>query len=240
MARHARHALVEQRGMDALSPGAVFLGKIPVQLQQHPQLAHLLRRDPRDRHLPVGDQRPQMTGIGLVGLGSALRAAQGRGLGRLSQQRGDPRPLQLLHHEQPPRAALHRETHIIAAREPLLQPAAQRHPARRLDPAPPHLPGHGVQIVEGDLSTVDVKPSYDGHYRDLLTLLKLLTHQACAELRGSRLMSSLRRARPLLGDENRALHRSLHIAPVMRERATPGTEVIRMLAAGRNWQRAGQ
>jgi len=107
-----------------------------------------------------------------------------RGLGRLSQQRGDPRPLQLLDHEPPPGAALHRERHIIAAGEPP-QPRAQCLPARRIDPAPPHLPGHGVQVVECDLSTMDVKPSYDGHYRDLLTLL--LTHQACAELGRSRI-----------------------------------------------------
>jgi hypothetical protein len=52
------------------------------------------------------------------------------------------------------------------------QPRPQLRPARRIDPAPPHLPGHGVQVIEGDLSTVDVQPSYDGHYRDLLTLPK--------------------------------------------------------------------
>jgi hypothetical protein len=32
--------------------------------------------------------------------------------------------------------------------------------------------GHGVQIVERDLPAVDVETSYDGHYRDLLTLPK--------------------------------------------------------------------
>jgi hypothetical protein len=95
-----------------------------------------------------------------------------RGLGRLGQQRGNPRPLQLLHHEQPPRAAFHRERHILAAGEPLLQPRPQHVPAGRTDPAPPHLPGDGVQVVECDLLPVDVKPSYDGPYRDLLTLPK--------------------------------------------------------------------
>ena len=176
--------------MNALRPGGVLLTQVPVQLQQRPQLAGLLRRDPRDRDLAVGDQGPQMPGVGLVSLGVLLRPARVRGLGGLGQQRGNPRPLQLLHHEQPPRAALDRETHILTAGEPLLQPPAQRRPAGRLDPAPPHVSGHGVQIVEGDLLPVNVKPSYDGHYRDLLTLLKLLPHLACAELRGSRLMSS--------------------------------------------------
>ena len=103
-----------------------------------------------------------MPGVGLIGLGAALGPAPPRGLGRLGQQRGDPRPLQLLDHESPPRAALHRERHILTAGEPL-QPVPQRLPASRGDPALPHLPGHGVQIVEGDLSTVDVEPSYDGH-----------------------------------------------------------------------------
>ena len=35
--------------------------------------------------------------------------------------------------------------------------------------AAPHLPGHGVQVVEGDLFPVDIQPAYDGH-RDLLKL----------------------------------------------------------------------
>ena len=132
-----------KRGMDPLRPGGVLLGQVPVQLQQRPQLHGLLRRDPRQRHLALGDQGPQMAGIGLIGLGPLLRAALVRGLGRLGEQRGDPRPLQLLHHEQPPRAALHRERHILAAGEPA-QPRPQLLAARRVDPAPPHLPGHGV------------------------------------------------------------------------------------------------
>ena len=32
-----------------------------------------------------------------------------------------------------------------------------------------HLPGFGVQVVEGDLLPVDIQPAYDGH-RDLPTL----------------------------------------------------------------------
>ncbi len=167
----AGHALVEQGGVDPLGPGGVLLGQVAVQLQQRPQLAHLPGRDPRQRYPPVGHQDPKVAGIGPVGFRVPLGTAQVRGLGRLGQQRGDPRPLQLLHHELPPRTALHRERHVRTAREPL-QPVPQRFPAGRRDPAPPHLTGHGVQIVEGDLSTVDVKPSYDGHYRDLLTLLK--------------------------------------------------------------------
>ena len=92
----AGRALVEQGGVDPLSPGGVLLAKIPVQLQQHPQLTHLFRRDPRGRHAAFRDQGPQMTGIGLIGLRPLLGAPLMRGLGRLGQQRGDPRPCQLL------------------------------------------------------------------------------------------------------------------------------------------------
>ena len=41
-----------------------------------------------------------------------------------------------------------------------------------------------IQIRAQD-NPVNVKPSYDGHYRDLLTLL--LSHLACAELGRSRI-----------------------------------------------------
>ena len=41
-----------------------------------------------------------------------------------------------------------------------------------------------IQIRAQD-KTMNVKPSYDGHYRDLLTLL--LSHLACAELGRSRI-----------------------------------------------------
>jgi len=166
----AGHALVEQRGVDPLRPRGVLFAQVPVQLQQHPQLPDLLGRDPRDRHPALSHQRAQMPRIGLVRLRPLLRPPLMRGLRRLSQKRGDPRALQLLHHEPPPGAALHRERHIITASEPR-QPGAQRLPARRVDPAPPDLPGHSVEIVKGDLSTVDVKPSYDRHARDLLTFL---------------------------------------------------------------------
>jgi hypothetical protein len=155
--------------MDPLGPGGVLLPQVLIQLQQRAHLSDLLRRDPGQRHLAVGDEGPYVTGVGLVGLGPLLRAAQVRCLGWLGQQRGDPGALQFLDDEQPSRAAFHRERHIPAAGEPL-QPRPQRGTARRIDPAPPHLPGASIQIVEGDLSTVDVKPSYDGHYRDLLTL----------------------------------------------------------------------
>jgi hypothetical protein len=170
-ASQARHALVEQRGVDPLGPGGVLLAQVAVELEQRPQLPDLLRRDPRARHPALGHQGPQQASVGLIGLRPFLRASLVRGVGRLGQQCRAPGPLQLLDDELPPRAALHRERHVRLAGE-AAQPLPQLQAARRVDPAPAHLPGHGVQVIEGDLSTVNVKPSYDGHYRDLLTLPK--------------------------------------------------------------------
>ena len=39
------------------------------------------------------------------------------------------------------------------------------------DLATANLPGHGVEVVEGDLLPVDIQPAYDGH-RDLRKLRK--------------------------------------------------------------------
>ena len=52
---------------------------------------------------------------------------------------------------------------------PPRQPGAGVGPIGRADLAAPHLPGLGVEVVEGDLFPVDIQPAYDGH-RDLLTL----------------------------------------------------------------------
>src|SRR5207302_4213221 len=59
------------------------------------------------------------------------------------------------------------------------------------EPAPLDLAGVAVPVVESDLSTMHVKPAYDGH-RDLLMLPRIELAQliCCAELRGSRCMSS--------------------------------------------------
>jgi hypothetical protein len=75
---------------------------------------------------------------------------------------------QLLGDIPPPGAPLGRERDVIAAVEPC-QPGAQVRPVGRGDLAAPHLPGHGVQVVEGDLFPVDIQPAYDRH-RDLLKL----------------------------------------------------------------------
>src|SRR5262249_23530391 len=68
----------------------------------------------------------------------------------------------------PPGAPFHRERALATAGEPG-QPGPQVRPVGRHDLAAPYLPGHGVQVVEGDLLSMDIQPAYDGH-RNLLTL----------------------------------------------------------------------
>jgi hypothetical protein len=59
------------------------------------------RRDPRARQPALLQQLPQQPGVGAVGLGPPLGAAQAAGLGRLSQMREEPGRLELLDHEPP-------------------------------------------------------------------------------------------------------------------------------------------
>src|SRR5271157_3157331 len=77
---------------------------------------------------------------------------------------------QLLHDIPPPGTPLDRERGILTAGEPR-QPGPQVLPVSRADLAAPYLPGHGIEVVEGDLLPVDIQPAYDGH-RDLLKLPK--------------------------------------------------------------------
>jgi hypothetical protein len=82
--------------------------------------------------------------------------------------RGDARRSQLLGGIPPAGAPLQRERDVVTAGEPR-QPGPQVRPAGRGDLAAPHLPDHGVGIVEGQLLPVNIQPAYDGH-RDLLKL----------------------------------------------------------------------
>jgi hypothetical protein len=97
-----------------------------------------------------------------------LAAAGGGSVGRLAGMRGNPGRSQLLGDIPPPGAPFHSERDVVAAGEPR-QPGPQVCPAGRGDLAAPHLPCHGVEIVEGQLLPVNIQPAYDGH-RDLLTL----------------------------------------------------------------------
>jgi hypothetical protein len=148
--------------------GGVLAAQIVVGLQQRPAFQDLRRRDPALRQPAVGQQLPQVPGVGLVGLGVSLAAAGGRGVGRLADMRGASGCSQLPGDVPPPGAALHRERDVVTAGEPG-EPGAQVRAVGRGDLAAPDLPGRGVEVVEGDLVPVDVEPAYDGH-RDLLKL----------------------------------------------------------------------
>ena len=168
-----RGALVEQDRVDPLRPGGALAAQVVVQLQQRPALQDAGGRDPALRQPALGQQHPQVPGVGLVGLGVPFPPAPCRGVGRLGQMRRDPGRGQLLGHIPPARAPLHRERDVLPAGEPR-QPGPQMLPVGRGDLAAPHLPGLGVQVVEGDLSPVDIQPAYDRH-RDLLELRRAHT-----------------------------------------------------------------
>jgi NAD(P)-dependent dehydrogenase (short-subunit alcohol dehydrogenase family) len=115
--------------------------------------------------------------VGLVGLGVPLAAAGKGGIGRLGQMRRDAGRGQFLRDIPPPGAPLDRERDVLAAGEPR-QSGPQMRPVRRGDLAALHLPGLGVEVVEGDLLPVDIQPAYDGH-RDLLKLRRAHARPPC-------------------------------------------------------------
>jgi hypothetical protein len=163
-----RGALVEEDRVDALQPGRVLAAQVVIQLQQRPALQDAGRRDPAFGQPALGQQLPQVPGVGPVGLGAPLAAPGGGRIGRLGQVHRDPGRGQLPGDVPPAGASLRRERDIPAAGEPR-QPGPQVLPVSRGDLAALHLPGHGVEVVEGQLLPVDIQPAYDGH-RDLLKL----------------------------------------------------------------------
>jgi hypothetical protein len=163
-----RPALVEEDRVDALDPGGVLAAQVVIQLQQRPAFQDVSGRDPAFREPVLGRQLAQVPGVGLVGLGVPLTAAGEGGIGRLGQVHADPGRGQLLGHVPPPGAPLRRERHVVTAGEPR-QPGAQVLPVGRGDLPARHLPGHRIEIVEGQLLPVDIQPAYDRH-RDLLKL----------------------------------------------------------------------
>ena len=85
-----RDALVEQGGGDPLMPGAALIQQVLVQPDDSARLQHVARRDPALGQVPGQQVHPQVPGVGLVGLGVPLAAAQRGGIGRLGQVRLDP------------------------------------------------------------------------------------------------------------------------------------------------------
>jgi hypothetical protein len=148
--------------------GRVLTAQVMVGLQHRPAFQDAAGRDPAFRQPPLGQQHPQVPAVGPVGLGMPLAAAGERGISRLGQVHRDPGRGQLLRDVPPPGTSLDRERGVIAAGEPG-QPGPQVLPVGRAYLAAAHLPGLGVEVVEGDLLPVNIQPAYDGH-QDLLTL----------------------------------------------------------------------
>jgi len=145
-----------------------------VGLQQRPAFQDVPGRDPALREPALGQKHPQVPGVGFIGLGVPFAAAGKGGVGRLGQMRRDPGRGQLIRDIPPPGAPLDRERDVLAAGEPR-QPGPQMLPVSRGDLAAPHLPGLGVEVVEGDLLPwISSPPTMD--IRDLLKLRKGRTH----------------------------------------------------------------
>ena len=77
-------------------PPAALIQQILLQPDDSPRPEHVFRRDPALGQVPGQQVHPKMTGVGLVGLGVPLAAAQRGGVSRLGQVRDDPRSRQLL------------------------------------------------------------------------------------------------------------------------------------------------
>ena len=82
-----------------------------------------------------------------------------------------PHPMKLLGDEAPARAALEGEDHVASSVE-APQPRSQLLAVGGDDLAPDRLAGVGVQIVDRDLTAVNVEPFDDSH-GDLLELRQL-------------------------------------------------------------------
>src|SRR5688500_17643099 len=102
-----------------------------------------------------------MTRIGAVGLRPLLPSPQRPRIGRLTNMSVEPRPAELLDHEQPAGRALQRDRAIDAVEpgQPLPEAAA----GRGSDLAPPLLTAVDVDVVVRDLATMHIKPTYDAH-----------------------------------------------------------------------------
>jgi hypothetical protein len=70
--------------------GGVLAAHVVVGLQQRPVFQDLRRRDPALWQPALGQQRPQVRGVGFVGLGVPLAATGSGGVRRLAHMRGDP------------------------------------------------------------------------------------------------------------------------------------------------------
>jgi hypothetical protein len=157
--------------VDALVPAGVPADQRAAQPDPGARVGDVGWWPPRLGQRAGAQQLPQVAGVGPVGLGAPLGAAQRPGVGRLGQVRAAPGALQLLGDEPPAGGGLQGEVRLLAG-EPS-KPAAQLHARGRAELPAAGLAGGGVDPVVGDLPAVDVEASYDGH-RDLLWLPRVI------------------------------------------------------------------
>jgi hypothetical protein len=119
------------------------------------------RRDPGLRQPTRGEQLSQPAGVLAVGLGAPLLAAQRARLDRLGEMRNGARLGERLANEQPARARLDRDMHLLAGKAPNPLANTLRCSA---NPATPKLSRLAVQSVESDLRSMHIKPGYDRHW----------------------------------------------------------------------------
>jgi hypothetical protein len=120
-------------------------------------------------------QLAQVVGVGAVGLGAPLGAAERPGVGRLSQVDRDPGVLQFLGNEPPAGRSFKGNVGLLAGEAS--KPGAQLQAGGWAELPAASLASRGVDPVVGDLPPVDVEAAYDGH-RDLLWLPPLRSDAA--------------------------------------------------------------
>ena len=143
-----------------LHPGGVLAAQVVIGLQQRPALQDLRRRIQHPGSRPSASSTLRCRESVL----SVWHAACGRGRRRCRParphaRRSRPRPATRRHTATrcppPPRTRRRRSRRTAPARP-------QVRPVGRGDLAALHLPGHCVEIVEGQLLPVDIQPAYDG------------------------------------------------------------------------------
>jgi hypothetical protein len=159
--RHTADAVVKQRRLDPPQPAGALVDERLAQPGAGAPLAHVGGRDPGLGQPALRQQRAQPARVLAVGLGAPLLAAQGARLGRLGQVPDGARLTQRLAHEQPARAGLDRDVDPLTPEPP--DPTAHR-PRVRGNPPTTDLARLRVERVEGDLSSVHVKPGHDRHW----------------------------------------------------------------------------
>jgi hypothetical protein len=147
--------MMEQDGVDPLSPPGTVITQIEIQPAQCPSLVNMCRRDPRLRDPVISQQHPQMLRVGPISLGSTLVALQSSSLSRISDPRAHPRCAELFRHIEPASATLHHELGVTTWQTP--QPFPHPSPMRVIDPTRRYLPRCGIDVIKRDLSAVNIE-----------------------------------------------------------------------------------